>query len=257
MPDHPMPPSNQPRRPPANLARMGLIGLVVAGIALLFAWTAGWLSPGRLSGARIVDAVQASGGLHPGYRRAHAKGICIGGHFDSNGNAAALSAASVFKPGQVPLEGRFSTGGSDPFAPDGRVVFHGLGLRFSAPDGEQWRTAMDDTPIFPVATGAAFYDFQLAYAPDPATGKPDPAKVEAYLARHPETQAFIAWMKRNPLPSSFSNGTYHSINAFRFIDAAGRSRFVRWSLRPEAAFSAIDKATTWRHACSRDHCAGI
>jgi len=32
-----------------------------------------------------------------------------------------------------------------------------------------------------------FYDQLLASAPDPATGKPDPARMSAFLAKHPET----------------------------------------------------------------------
>ena len=123
------------------------------------------------------------------------------------------------------------------------MVFHALGLSFSLPHGELWRAALDDVPIFPVATPQAFLDFQKATAPDPTTGKPDMARVAAYLAAHPETRAFNQWLKDNPLPSSFANGNYYSINAFRFTDAAGAQHFVRWSLMPEAAFEALDKST--------------
>lgn len=232
-------------RPPrgAIAVRLALIGAVVAAVAGAFAFAAGWLSPGRISGASIIDALQANGSLHRGYRRAHAKGMCVVGHLDSNGQGQGLSKATVFRPGRVPLVGRFSTGGGNPFAPDGRLVFHGLALRFLTADGQDWRTAMDDTPIFPVADGRAFYDFQTAYIPNPTTGKPDPAKVAAYLTAHPETRAFMQWMKTHPLPSSFANGTYHSIDAFRFSDAAGRSHAVRWSLQPATPFASIDKAT--------------
>src|SRR3546814_6611145 len=62
------------------------------------------------------------------------------------------------------------------------------------------------------------------------------------MAAHPETRAFGALMRTRPIPSSFANGSYHSINAFRFIDADGASRAVRWSLQPEAAFSELDRS---------------
>src|SRR5262249_5027507 len=58
---------------------------------------------------------------------------------------------------------------------------------FSLPDGELWRTAMINLPVFPVRTPEAFYEQFLASKPDPATGKPDPAKLQAFRARHPET----------------------------------------------------------------------
>src|SRR3546814_15804585 len=86
-----------------------------------------------------------------------------------------------------------------------------------------------------------FVALQRATTPDPATGKPDPAAVDAFMAAHPETRAFGALMRTRPIPSSFANGSYHSINAFRFIDADGASRPVPWSLQPEAAFSELDR----------------
>jgi len=78
---------------------------------------------------------------------------------------------------------------------------------------------------------------------DPATGKPDPVRTADFLVHHPETRAFMDWIRDAPLPSSFANGTYYSINAFRFIDAAGETRHVRWSLVPETPFEALDKST--------------
>ena len=226
----------------ADLARYALIAVLVGATAIAFIFVAGWLSPARLSPAKIVNSLEAHDGRHAGFRRAHAKGLCFSGYFDSNGQGGELSTASVFRTGHYPVIGRFSTGGGQPRAPDGRVVFHAVGLSFSLPHGEQWRTAMDDTPIFLVATPQAFYDFQVATAPDPATGKPDAARVAAFLAMHPETRAFMQWFKDNPVPSSFANGTYYSINAFRFTDGAGLEHTVRWSLVPEAPFEALDKS---------------
>jgi catalase len=232
--------SSSPRSP---LPALALIALIVGILALVFAWVGGWLSPTRISGAKMVDSLEYNAGKHPGWRRAHSKGVCVAGHFEGNGAGAALSRASVFQAGSVPVVGRFSTGGSDPFASDGRVTFHSMALRFTLPGGEEWRTAMDHTPIFPVATPEAFVALQIATAPDPATHKPDMAKVKAYIAGHPETQAFQDYMKTAPLPSSFANGTYFSINAFRFIDAQGNAHAVRWQFEPETPFTELDKAT--------------
>lgn len=219
--------------------------LVVAAPPLLllagFAWAGGWIGPPRMSGGAIVDAIQDNAGEHSGYRRAHAKGVCVTGHFQANGAAGDLSRARVLKPGRYPVIGRFSTGGSDPFATDGRNVFHALALQLTGPDGQIWRMAMDHVPIFPVATPDAFVALQRASRPDPATGKPDPAAMKAYLDRHPETRAYQDYIATAPLPGSFANGTYYSINAFRFIDRAGAAHAIRWAFEPEATRSALDK----------------
>src|SRR3546814_17006111 len=100
---------------------------------------------------------------------------------------------------------------------------------------------MNSVPLFPVGNVRDFVALQRATTPDPATGKPDPAAVDAFMAAHPETRAFGALMRTRPIPSSFANGSYHSINAFRFIDAEGASPAVRWSLQTAAAFSVLDR----------------
>jgi catalase len=66
--------------------------------------------------------------------------------------------------------------------------------------------------------------------------------MKAYLARHPETRAYQDYIAAAPLPDSFANSIYYSINAFRFINGAGASHAVRWAFEPEAAFGALDKA---------------
>jgi catalase len=223
------------------IARLGAIALIIGGLALAFAWTAGWLTPSRLSSADVADVLERHNGEHPGFRRAHEKGVCVVGYFDSNGRGQALSKAAVFAPGRTPVFGRFALAVGSPYAPDGVPAPRSLALNFSAADGSTWRTAMNSVPLFPVGNVGDFVALQRATTPDPATGKPDPAKVAAFMAAHPETRAFNALIASRPIPSSFANGGYHSINAFRFIDADGTVRAVRWSMLPEAAFSALDR----------------
>ncbi len=227
---------------PVALRLLG-IGTILLVLSAAFAVAAGWLPPHRLGPDAIVDALEAHDGRHPGFRRAHAKGLCIQGSFLGNGNGALLSKAGIFARTDSPVIGRFSTGGGQPYAPDGRLAFRSLALSLAQANGEQWRMALDDTPMFPVATPQAFVDFQRATAPDPKTGKPDPARVEGYMAAHPETRAFLRWQQESPLSTSFANDTYYSINAFRFIDDTGKAWMVRWSFEPETPFEAIDKAT--------------
>ncbi|HSC83709.1 MAG TPA: catalase, partial [Pseudomonas sp.] len=98
--------------------RLSLIALSVAVLAGGFAYTAGWIDPQRLTPQRFIDTIEANAGVYPGYRRAHAHGLCISGYFESNGNAAALSTAQVFAAGRVPVSGRLSIAGGNPHAAD-------------------------------------------------------------------------------------------------------------------------------------------
>jgi catalase len=61
------------------------IGAVIVGIAGLFAYTGGWLTPHALTPAQITDRFETVNGVHPGFRRNHAKGLCFSGWFESNG----------------------------------------------------------------------------------------------------------------------------------------------------------------------------
>ena len=219
----------------STLARFALIGVALAAVAGTFAYLGGWLTPNELTPARFTDGFEQVDGVHPGFRRNHAKGVGVSGFFESNGNGVRLSKAVVFRPGRVPVIGRFSLGGGQPYAADTPDAVRGLGLQFSLPDGELWRTAMINLPVFPFRTPEAFYEQLIASKPDPSTGKPDPAKMKAFLARHPETVQALTVIKGQPVSSGFDNSTFHGLNAFRFINAAGDSIPVRWMLTPDAA----------------------
>jgi hypothetical protein len=67
--------------------------------------TGGWFSPHELTPARFIDTFEKVNELHPGFRRNHAKGVCIGGYFESNGQGVRLSRASVFQPGRMAVIG--------------------------------------------------------------------------------------------------------------------------------------------------------
>jgi catalase len=221
-----------------TLGGFALIGVALAAVAGTFAYLGGWLTPKKLTPARFADAFEQVDGTHPGFRRNHAKGLGVSGFFESNGNGVRLSKASVFRQGRVPVIGRFSLSGGQPYAADRPEVARGLALQFSSPDGEVWRTAMINLPVTPFRTPEGFYDLLFASKPDPDTGKPDPAKMEAFLARHPETVQALKVIKSQPVSSGFENSTFHGLHAFRFSNAEGKTIPVRWLLTPEQPFEA-------------------
>jgi catalase len=233
------------------LARLVFIGVALVLVAGAFLWLGGWLTPNQLTPARLTDGFEQVGGVHPGFRRNHAKGMGVSGFFESNGKGAKLSKAAVFKSGRVPVIGRFSLAGPNPLQADEPASVRGLGLQFSPPDAEPWRTAMIILPVFPVRTPEAFYEQLLASAPDPKTGKPDPEKMKSFLARHPETERALSIIKKRPIPSGFANSTFHSLNAFWFVDSAGNSTPVRWILTPEQPFEPARGAVS-KDAVSND-----
>jgi len=224
-------------------ARLAGIGVVLLGAVGAFLYLGGWFSPQTLTPARFVNEFERVGGVHAGFRRNHAKGVCVRGYFDSNGQGTRLSKALVFQNGRVPVIGRFSLGGGDPHATDDLTTVRGLGLQFSLPDGEQWRTAMVNVPVFPFKDPQAFYDNLVASQRDPNTHQPDPAKIGAFLASHPETARALGIIKSHAPSSRFDNAAYYGLNAFRFINADGASTYVRWTLEPAQPYEADTEAS--------------
>jgi catalase len=238
-----------PETRPAELSRLSLIvrfaaiGIVIVGIGGLFAYAGGWLTPRAFTPAAMINTFEKVNGSHPGFRRNHAKGVCFNGYFESNGRGVALSKASVFQTGRVPIIGRFALGGGQPYASDEPHTIRSMAVLFKLPGGEEWRMGINNIPVFPVGGAESLRDLLLASAADPATGKPDPVKMGAFFAKYPESAKAFELIGHNPVSSGFENSTYYSINAFRFINASGAVANVRWAATPAEAFAPIEPAT--------------
>jgi len=219
-------------RPPV-LVSLALIAIVIGAGAAAFAYTAGWFSPQRLTPDKLVAAFAPSTGPSLGHRRNHAKGICFTGVFQANGAGSELSRATVFVRGQYPVPGRFNLGTADANAPDATVRVRGLGISIATPDGQEWRSAMVNPPIFPVSTPQAFYELLLA------SGSKDPDAIKTFAAAHPEFAGFADWAGSASWARSYAEEQFNSLNSFVFIDKSGAEHVVRWSLLPAAQPVAI------------------
>lgn len=93
--------------------------------------------------------------------------------------------------------------------------------------------------VFVVATPAGFQALNVASKPDPATGKPEPAKLAAFGKQYPEAAKFQQWAKTAPWSDSWANTQYNGVNAFRAVAADGRERYIRWSMRPHTPFKGL------------------
>lgn len=218
----------QPSSSGSTLIRLVLIAAIVVVIAAAFAYTAGWLTPARLTPEKIVGSLAPPAGAALGFRRNHAKGICFTGTFEANGAGVALSKAQLFSKGAYPVTGRFNLAVADPKTLDASARVRGLSLRIQSPDGQEWRSAMLDAPFFPVATPQAFYDLQLA------SHSKDPNALKTFAATHPGLAAFGAWAGSAPFTASYAEDRFNSLNSFVFTNAQGQDQTVRWSFLPGA-----------------------
>jgi catalase len=226
------------------LVRLAGIGALLTLLAGLFLFAGGWLTPYKLTPATMVDAFERVNGAHPGFRRNHAKGVCVAGFFESNGHGQSISRSQVFRSGRVPIVGRFALAGGHPYAADTPGNVRSLAIQFTLQDGEQWRTAMINIPIFPVSTPQEFAEFLVVSSPDPPTGKVNSAAMGTFLARHPRTAAALKIIRSRPLSSGFADSDYYGLNAFRFEDDKGQTTPVRWSVTPDQTTPTANAAAT-------------
>ena len=206
--------------------------VTLLGIAAAFSLPAA-ATDAPVDAAQAVAAIEGAFGVTRGERRNHIKGVCAAGEFVGTKEAARLSRSPLFSGRPVPVIGRFSLSGGNPKAPDTAKSGRGMALQFKLPGDAVHHMAMLNTPMFGAATPQTFLDLMLALRPDPATGKPDPEKMKAFKASHPDSVAQANYLAANNPPASFGNSSYWGIHTFRFIDRKGKATLVRWQFVPQ------------------------
>jgi catalase len=216
---------------------MRLLQSAAVGIAFPVLMAAGATCAGAEDaplGVRLVDQMNALYGAHPGVRANHATGAVFEGMFTPAQGADALSSAVFLKGAPTPLVIRFSNAGGVPNAPDtdpsiGGV--RGMAIKFRLPGGAEVDLVCLSANAFPVATGEDFLAFlQAVGASGPNVPKPTP--VDKFLSTHPAALAFVT----TPRPVAVSYGTqpFYGVNAFKFTNAQGTSKFGRYRIVPES-----------------------
>ncbi|MDY0976983.1 catalase family peroxidase [Massilia sp. CFBP9012] len=183
--------------------------------------------------AALIDALNGTFGSHPGMRASHAKGFCAVGQFQPAKGARDFADGPLFGQNSVPANVRFSVGGGNPKASDKSRSVRGLSMRLAS-GGETWDLLLISEPAFFAATPESFVSFLQARVPDPATGKPDPAKVAAHNAAHPDGTRQPALLAAHAAPSSYASTPYFSNNAFVFGGRGKKTHHARIVAEPFA-----------------------
>jgi len=183
---------------------------------------------------QVIGALEKQNGVVPGERRNHIIGICITGTFVGNKDAQVYSKSALFSGQVIPVIGRFSLAGGNPKAPDTAKSPRGMALQFQLPGDKVHHFTMLNIPVFSAANPTTFYDAVLANTPDPATGKPDPDKLQAFRASHPDAAPLAQYMAKNNPPVSYANSDFYSIHAFKFINSQNQVTLVKWQFVPQA-----------------------
>ena len=183
--------------------------------------------------AKILEVLDTlAGGIHPGFRPVHARGVMVAGTFAPAPAAAGLTRAPHAARPSTPVTVRFSIASGVPTAAENVVAGtgpQGMAIRFHLGDHVHTDIVAHSHDGFPVHTPEEFLGFvQAAAASGP--NAPPPPPIVAFLATHPAAKTFIEAPK--PLPVSFARQAYFAVTAFKFINGSGASRFGRFRIRP-------------------------
>jgi catalase len=189
-----------------------------------------------LTPAEAIDTTTRVFGAHPGFRALHAKGTVTAGTFTPTAEAARWSRAAHLSGPEVPVTVRFSNGSGDPRHPDWAPDPRGLAVKFYLPDGSRTDIVAVSSPRFPTRTPEGFIELVEAQAAGPAAAW----KLPLFLRHHPEAIRVLPLVAPTLLPpASYATIPYYGLHAFRWQDAEGGERFVRYTLRPAAAVARL------------------
>lgn len=186
-----------------------------------------------VSAVQVVTALEGTFGVHPGQRRNHIKGTCAAGAFVGLPAARPYTRSALFSGDSILVIARFSLAGGNPKVPDNAKIARGMALEFKLPGGSLQHITMLSTPVFGAATPQTFYDDIVSKKPDPVTGKPDPEKIKAFRASHPDSLPQVEYLAKHNPPPSWTNSSYFGIHTFKFVNSENKTTLVRWRFVPE------------------------
>lgn len=178
----------------------------------------------------IVELFEKLGGKHPGFRKAHARGVCASGSF-TPANSEYFSQAALLSNGDLPVTMRFSVGGANPDSDERKPGTRGAGIQIQLPDGSLHHFTGNNFPVFAGKDPATFFGFLSTLLPD-ESGQNDPGKTLAYVKQNPSVQANAAWQKNAQTAASYANTEFFGLHTFYFNSAAGDKTRFRWHLEP-------------------------
>jgi catalase len=194
-----------------------------------------------------MELIHERYGAHDGHRALHAKGAIYRASFTATPEAARLTRAGHMQGDPVPAIVRFSNGGGDPTVPDYVPDVRGLAVSFRLADGSATDILAQTLPSFPFRDQEGFLATLAISKPSLGALVRFPAFAVRYpkaLAKLPETQRLMGRRV------SFAARTYYPFHAYKWIDADGGERFVRYRWLPTVDEPDLSKAEVKRRGAN-------
>ncbi len=175
----------------------------------------------------------------------HARGFGLYGEFELTESMQDYTVADFMqKPGtKTPVFTRFSNFIGSKGSKDTAVDIRGFAVKFYTEEGNYDMLSLQ-FPVFILADAMKFMDVTHAVKPNPVTDIPQATVAHDdfwdYVASNQESAHMVMWlMSLRARPRSWRMMEGYPINAFRLVNAQGKSTFVRFVWKPKLGVHSI------------------
>jgi catalase len=179
-------------------------------------------------------------------RIVHARGSAAHGYFECYEPLTKLTRASLFaEAGKLtPVFVRFSTVAGERGSTDTARDVRGFAVKFYTDEGN-WDLVGNNIPVFFIQDAMKFPDLVHAVKPEPHHGMPQAASAHDtfwdFISLMPESAHMIQWvMSDRAIPRSYRMMQGFGVHTFRFVNANGESRFVKFHWNPKQGTHSLD-----------------
>ncbi len=179
-------------------------------------------------------------------RVVHARGSGAHGFFECYEPLTELTRASLFakKGKRTPVFVRFSTVAGERGSTDLARDVRGFAVKFYTDEGN-WDLVGNNIPVFFIQDAIKFPDLVHAVKPEPHHAMPQAASAHDtfwdFVSLMPESTHMLMWvMSDRAIPRSYRMMQGFGVHTFRFVDASGESRFVKFHWNPKFGTHSVD-----------------
>lgn len=178
-------------------------------------------------------------------RVVHARGFGAHGYFENYASLADITQADLFQRAgeRTPAFVRFSTVAGNKGSADLARDVRGFAVKLYTREGN-WDIVGNNIPVFFIQDAIKFPDLVHAVKQEPDRGFPQAQTAHDnfwdFISLTPESMHMVMWiMSDRTLPRSFRFMEGFGVHTFRFVNAEGKSTFVKFHWKPTLGLQSV------------------
>ena len=178
-------------------------------------------------------------------RVVHARGYAAHGFFETTRSLSDVTRADIFqrKGERTPVFVRFSTVAGSKGSPDLARDVRGFAVKLYTKEGN-WDLVGNNIPVFFIQDAIKFPDLIHAAKPEPDRDFPQAQTAHDnfwdFISLTPESMHMVMWiMSDRTIPRSFRFMEGFGVHTFRFVNAEGKSTFVKFHWKPVLGLQSV------------------